>query len=91
MVLFEQSLGHMKVVLEALEGCVRRTEFQEFRDEVRQRFEQVDQRFEQIDRHMALVVGELRALRKDVASQAQAAELHALDRRVTALERHTGL
>jgi cell division protein FtsB len=40
---------------------------------------------------MALVVGELRALRKDVASQAQAAELHALDRRVTALERHTGL
>jgi archaellum component FlaC len=117
MVLFEKSESHMKLVLEAVQGCVRRTEFEEFKGQVNerfdrvdmrfekidqrfekidqrfekidQRFEQIDQRFEQMDRHFALVIGELRSLRKDVAGHAQASELRALDQRVTALERRS--
>jgi len=126
MVLYERSLSEWKVALEAVDSCLTKTDFQDFRqkefqgfrDEVTARFTQIDHRFEQIDHrfeqidhrfeqiddrfeqidhrfeeiseHLALVVGELRGLRKDVAGHAQASELRALDQRVTALERRVG-
>jgi hypothetical protein len=83
MVLYERSLSKWKVALEAVQGCVTRTEFEEFRGHV-------DQRFDQIANQMTLVVGELRGIRKDMAGHAQASELRALDQRVTALERRAG-
>jgi archaellum component FlaC len=126
MILYEKSQSDTRVVLEAVQGCLRRTEFEEFRqtefqdfrtefqnfrgvvndrftqidhrfeqidhrfEQIDDRFEQIDHRFEQINEHLALVVGELRGLRKDVAGHAQASELRALDQRVTALERRAG-
>ena len=82
-VLYGRSVSEWKVVLEAVQGCVKRTEFEEFRG-------QVNQRFDQIANQMTLVVGELRSLRREVAGNAQASELRALDQRVTALERRAG-
>jgi hypothetical protein len=110
MILSEKGQSDMRVVLEAVQGCVTRaafeefreqvvtrTEFEEFRGQVGQRFEQIDQRFDHVDLQfkemrgqMALVIGELRGLRSDVAGHAQASELRALDQRVTALERRAG-
>jgi archaellum component FlaC len=90
MVLYERSLSEWRVALEAVQGCVTRTEFEEFRGHVDQRFDQIDQRFDQIANQMTLVVGELRGIRKDMAGHAQASELRALDQRVTALERRAG-
>jgi hypothetical protein len=80
MVLYERSHSEWKVVLEAVQGCVTRTDFEEFRG-------QVGERFDKLASQMTLVVGELRGLRREVAGHAQASELRALDQRVTALER----
>jgi hypothetical protein len=104
MILFEKGQSDMRIVLEAVQGCVTRTDFEEFRSQVDHRFAQVDQRFDQIDQRfaevnlqfkemggqLALVIGELRGLRKDIAGHAQACELRALDQRVTLLERRAG-
>ena len=103
MILYEKGQSDMRVVLEAVQGCVTRaafeefreqvvtrTEFEEFRGQVGQRFDQVDLQFKEMRGQMALVIGELRGLRRDVAGHAQASELRALDQRVTALERRAG-
>jgi hypothetical protein len=78
MILYEKTQSDMRVVLEAVQGCVTRTEFEEFRGQVDQRFDQVDLQFKEMRGQMALVIGELRGLRGDVAGHAQASELRAL-------------
>jgi hypothetical protein len=66
-----------------VQGCVTRAALEECRG-------QVDLQFKEMRSQMALVIGELRGLRRDVAGHAQASELRALDQRVTALERRAG-
>jgi hypothetical protein len=54
------------------------------RAEVAARFDDVDKRFDDVER-------ELRAVRQDVARQAQGSEIKGLEQRITVVERHLGL
>ncbi len=83
-VLLEELRGQMKVVIEALQECVTKREFNA-------RFEAIDARFEAMDARFDAVDDALRGLRHDVDRSAQAASLHALEQRVTVLERRLGV
>ena len=61
------------------------------RKEVAARFDDVDKRFDGVDKRFDGVEQELRAVRHDVARQAQGSELKALEQRMTVVERHLGL
>ena len=75
-VLLEELRGQLKVVIEALQDRVTKTELDA-------RFDQVDARFDRLE-------GEVRTLRHEVLGKANEATIAALDGRVTALERRFG-
>ena len=75
-VLLEELRGQLKVVIEALQDRVTKTELDA-------RFDQVDARFDRLE-------GEVRTLRHEVLGKANEATIAALDGRVTALERRVG-
>jgi hypothetical protein len=101
-VVLEDIRGQMKVVIEALRGTATSGELRDLatrtetrmdlfsdalrvtRAEVAARFDDVDKRFDDVER-------ELRAVRQDVARQAQGSEIKGLEQRITVVERHLGL
>ena len=101
-VVLEDIRGQMKVVIEALRGTATSGELRHLatrtetrmdlfsdalrvtRAEVAARFDDVDKRFDDVER-------ELRAVRQDVARQAQGSEIKGLEQRITVVERHLGL
>jgi hypothetical protein len=101
-VVLEDIRGQMKVVIEALRGTATSVELRDLatrtetrmdlfsdalrltRAEVAARFDDVDKRFDDVER-------ELRAVRQDVARQAQGSEIKGLEQRITVVERHLGL
>jgi hypothetical protein len=104
-VLLEQVYGQMKVVLERLGDTATRGEVMDvmthvqnldgrmglFEDVLRQTRKEVAARFDDVDKRFDGVEQELRAVRHDVARQAQGSELKALEQRMTVVERHLGL
>ena len=82
-VLLEELRGQLKVVIEALQDRVTKTELDA-------RFDQVDARFDQVDARFDRLEGEVRTLRHEVLGKANEATIAALDGRVTALERRVG-
>jgi septation ring formation regulator EzrA len=60
-------------------------------DDVDKRFDGVDKRFDGVDKRFDDVERELRAVRQDVARQAQGSEIKGLEQRITVVERHLGL
>ena len=82
-VLLEELRGQLKVVIEALQDRVTKTELDA-------RFDQVDARFDQVDARFDRLEGEVRTLRHEVLGKANEATIAALDGRVTALERRFG-
>jgi len=101
-VILEEIRGQMRVVIEALRGTATSGELRDLatrtetrmdlfsdalrvtRAEVAARFDDVDKRFDDVER-------ELRAVRQDVARQAQGSEIKGLEQRITVVERHLGL
>ena len=89
-VLLEELRGQLKVVIEALQDRVTKTELDARFDQVDARFDQVDARFDQVDARFDRLEGEVRTLRHEVLGKANEATIAALDGRVTALERRVG-
>ena len=85
-VLLEEIRGQMKVVIEAVQDRPTRGELGDLLKVVTDAIQERPTRAE-----LEVVTEELRGLRRDVAGHAQAAELRALEQRVTVLERHGGV
>jgi hypothetical protein len=94
-VVLEDIRGQMKVVIEALRGTATSGELRDlatrtetrmdlFSDALRVTRAEVAARFDDVER-------ELRAVRQDVARQAQGSEIKGLEQRITVVERHLGL
>src|SRR5580658_2050218 len=84
---FEDQRKDFRVVIEALQDCVKRSEFNERFDSVENRLGGVETELVGVRKGLRAVEYEVRALRHESTDYARAEDVRAPEQRVTALER----